>query len=399
MSSSQRPVIRPKGRKVEDYALPRWDRYGNPVNPEKKPIKPTAVEEVAEEEIKLPTLEDLEAIREQAYNEGFEQGYESGMKEGHRVGEQAGHSEGQEKGYQEGLEKGSEAGRDQALKEEQSKTDQKLSVLDAATEALKNQLPMEQAELEQALLSLSVRIARQVIQDELTLEEKHIAQVVHAAVQSLPNPDDKLELSVNPEDYDVVSNLADSHWTVIKDESISAGGCQVKSGFSLIDYTLEHRFSNAVSHFLSELNRDDDERLSEPLSEETLMPPKDSEPEVDAPEESISDTDSESVTDNAAQAEDVEQFESGSDVDNTDPSEPAEEHTQAETPEPSQSTEGGPSSPAEQEEELIDHLLKESSDDSDLEPTGVPNPDQPEESSVSENDRQSEVEDESDTPE
>lgn len=272
MSITHKGVVRRKDANIEDYNLPQWDRDGNLIGPAKKPEKVTEVEDIPEQDVQMPTLADVEAIRESAYNEGFEQGYESGMKEGHRVGEQNGRQQGEERGYQEGLEKGQQEGLAQALQSEQEKTDQKLKVLDAAANALKEQLSQEQTELQEALLALSVRIARQVIQDELRLEKAHIEKVVHASIQSLPNPDEKLTLQIHPDDYDVVSQFAESHWSLETSAEITPGGCRVKSGYSLIDYTLEHRFTTAVAHFLTELDTVDAEKLSAPLTEQSLMP-------------------------------------------------------------------------------------------------------------------------------
>ncbi|EAR07997.1 flagellar assembly protein FliH [Reinekea blandensis] len=272
MSVTHKGVVRRNDADIEDYNLPRWDKDGNLVKPARAPEKATEVEDVAEQDIKMPTLAEIEAIREAAYNEGFEQGYEGGMKEGHRTGEQSGLQQGHEQGYQDGLAQGREEGLNQALTEEREKTDQKLAVLDAVSETLKGQVQQEQEALKEALLALSVRIARQVVQDELRLEPNHIAQVVHAAVQSLPNPDDRLTVQVHPDDLPVVRDMAESHWTLETTEEVAVGGCIVKSGYSLVDYTLEHRFSNAVAHFLSELAPADPEKIQTPLSEQALMP-------------------------------------------------------------------------------------------------------------------------------
>lgn len=273
--NSRQSVLRQGSEKaVEDYHFPKWDKDGNLIKTAKKPQKvkkPTEVEDIEETVVKVPTVKEIEAIREEAYNEGFEQGYENGLAQGQQEGKKLGHSEGHEKGYADGFGEGRKAGSDEALNEERQKTDEKLSVFNAASDALKQQVATEQDELEEALLALSIRIARQVLQDELRLKPNHIATVVHAAVQSLPNPDEKLTVLLNPAELDFVETIADSHWTLEGDQSISVGGCRVKSAFSYVDYTLEHRFENAVTHLISSLPNVNEEALSNPISEEFLM--------------------------------------------------------------------------------------------------------------------------------
>ena len=273
MSSSNKSILRHnRVPNVENLELPSWDRHGNLIQKKKKsqPL-PTKVEDVVETKVSLPTLKEVEAIREDAYNEGFEQGYETGMSQGQREGHEKGKKEGNDAGYQEGLTAGTTAGHEQALAEERVKTDDKLTVLESISAQLKNQIATEQHELEQALLSLSVRIARQVIQDELRLKPNHISVIVHAAVQSLPNPDEKLTVLLNPDEVDFVKTFADSHWTLVADDSITTGGCKVKSGFSYVDYTLEHRFDNAVNHLISHLEQVDEQKVKSPISSDYLM--------------------------------------------------------------------------------------------------------------------------------
>lgn len=277
MSKKNQSVIRPElPDGVENMYLPKWDKDGNDVSknpPKPKPQKVSEkVDDVTAEEIKIPTVKELEAIQESAYNEGFEQGYQSGLVQGTRDGKTEGLKAGKAEGIEAGLQEGREAGQQQALAEEQKITNEKLLVLGSISEELKKQLPQEQKELEQALLALSIRIARQVLQDEIKANPQHIESIVHAAVQSLPNPDNKLSVSVNPNDFELVTQFADSHWQIHADEKITTGGCEIKSGYSYIDFTLEHRFDLAVSHFLSHLGEGvKPDAIQSPFTSENLI--------------------------------------------------------------------------------------------------------------------------------
>lgn len=274
----KKPEVIRDAQGVAEYTLPEWDRQGNPVEPKAPPQKevpPTPVdnnEDLNETHVSAPTVKELEAIREQAYNEGFEQGYEEGLKQG----KVAGLEEGKAAGFAEGLEQGKDQGAakaEQAAKLDYEKQRQEtFAVFIETVNELKGYREQDQDALEHALASLSLRLAQQIIQDEMSLQPKHIIPVVHATVESLPNPDDSLTLYLNPLDIPIVSEVADSHWTLQPDESITRGGCQVKSGFSYVDYTLEHRFSSAVRSLLHHIKPPGagSDTLT-PLSEEPLF--------------------------------------------------------------------------------------------------------------------------------
>jgi flagellar assembly protein FliH len=300
MSSDNKSILRSdKTKDAENLDLPRWDRLGNLVSkPAKKKlaakVKPTKVEDVPEESVKVPTVKDIEAIREEAYNEGFEQGYQNGLKQGQHEGLELGKAEGKEQGHEEGLTLGAEQGLEKALAEEREKTTAQLAVFVELNTALKNQISIEQDEIKEALLSISMRIARQTLQDELRLKPSHISCVVLAAIKSLANADEKLTVRLIPQDLDFVATFAVYHWTLVGDETIEMGGCTIKSGFSYVDFTLEHRFDAAVSHLVSQLNGTVDTKRVEPFSEDYLMGSEDSLAEVTIVEETKAE---ESITD------------------------------------------------------------------------------------------------------
>ena len=300
MSSDNKPVLRAKDAvTAASMPLVKWDKNGSVVTKAKVPKasnKESLVQTVAEveqETIKAPTVKELESIREDAYNEGFEQGFENGMAQGQRAGHSEGHASGFSAGKQEGLDlglkQGIAAGTAEGKLAEETKGTEKLAVFDALSGALKAQIPQEQAELEQAVLALSIRIARQIVQDELRAEPSHIAAVVGAAVQSLPNPDDKLTLYVSPDEFDYVTSFADKHWQLEADADISVGGCKIKSQYSYVDYTLEHRFDTAVSHLMTQLSDTNAKAAESPLSDETLVA-ESIQPEADSTETDSTET-------------------------------------------------------------------------------------------------------------
>lgn len=276
MSTTKKQILR-DATGVSELNLPKWDRQGNDVKPKvaaqpKAPVVPTVTPDIEEETISAPTVKELEQIREDAYNEGFEQGYEQGLKQGNAEGKVQGIAEGNELGHKDGLAQGLEIGQAQALEEGKQATEQSVMVFQQMTEALSTYRQEDEKELETALGALAVRIARQVVQDELRTKPSHINSLVSAAVQALPNPDDKLTIRLNPIDYEFVESNSESNWELVSDDDISAGGCTIKSGYSYIDYTLEHRFETAVKQLINHLDTEVDEaKLKTPISDDYLL--------------------------------------------------------------------------------------------------------------------------------
>lgn len=207
------------------------------------------------EKVRLPTAADLEKIREEAYQEGFEQGRKEGFGKGQAEGVQAGRKEGIEQGISEGL----------------KHADTQLSETKKSMESIMRQLMMpveeEQERLEQVMLNVVLALTRAVIHSELNTRNDIIEHALHTALMSLPKQAQNLTIRLNPEDTEAVQGIVSglSPDTSIKsDASIVRGGCVVESSDQLIDYTIEKRFQRAVQTMLLEAsNSSGGEVLSE----------------------------------------------------------------------------------------------------------------------------------------
>lgn len=274
MSSDKRTVLRHgKSADVGQVNLPQWDRSGKQVSgssaEKSHPAKSTDVDE---QSLKVPTVKELQAIREAAYNEGFEQGYEHGMAEGAKVGKAEGAKQGHEEGMKAGLLAGGKQGKDQALKEAQTQTAEKFQVIDALTTTLKTAVSSEQAQLEQALVVLSGRIASQILQDELTSHPEHLVKLVRSAIQSLPNPEDKLSVFVHPSNKDIVQEAAGRHWHIEADHQLDDRACEIKSGYSYVEASLNARFDAAIAQLVNQSEGElEADSLKNPFSRDNLL--------------------------------------------------------------------------------------------------------------------------------
>lgn len=256
---------------VETYRLPRWDAQGNLIDDRPKPIA-TVTEDIEDVQLQPPTAEEIRQIHDDAFNEGFESGYQQGMKQGQQEGQKAGHQQGYEAGEQAGRGVGEQAGYDAALKIEQARINEELAPLKAVLEQLQGLLPKQEAALREGLVALAVRLARNLFDAELALKPEHIQALVHSAIQALPNADERLTVELHPDDLALVEAIADSHWSLQADAQLNRGGCRVRSRFSYIDYSLEHRFRQQVSNLLAQSGLS--EQL-DTLSQPWPLPPAD----------------------------------------------------------------------------------------------------------------------------
>lgn len=164
-----------------------------------------------EEQLPYPTAEEIEAIEQQAHQEG----------------------------YQAGLEQGRQAG------DAEIKTLQNL--LGGLTEACAG---IEKTLAEQ-VLDLSIVIARQVLRDELAVNRTHLVVAIREALAALPAVKPSARLLLNPEDLPVVSNylsgdLPADIWRLQADPDLSPGSCRIETSSTSIDLTLESRWQSIM---------------------------------------------------------------------------------------------------------------------------------------------------------
>lgn len=160
----------------------------------------------------LPTAAQLERLHQQAHQEGYA----------------AGRREGSEHAAAEALRLQQIAA---ALAEESRQFDQRMA---------------------DELLGLSLRIARQVLQQALKLRPEAIVALVSEVLGQLPLSRQRACLILHPEDATLVrlalgERLRQSDWEIIENAEISRGGCRIEAAECEIDATLERRWQRVVS--------------------------------------------------------------------------------------------------------------------------------------------------------
>lgn len=209
------------------WSLPSFDPHVPEPEPEPEPELPVEMEEVPLDEVQPLTLEELERIRQEAYNEGFAAGEKDGF-------------------------------RSSTLKvrqEAEAALGAKLGSLERLMRSLFDPIAEQDAQLEKSMVGLVEHITRQVIQRELVLDSSHIESVMREALKLLPLGVGNVRLYINPQDFEQVKALRERHeetWRIVEDASLQPGGCRVETEHSRIDATVETRISQIMAKLLDQ---------------------------------------------------------------------------------------------------------------------------------------------------
>jgi len=222
-----------------------------------KPKEKVVEEEVSPqaEEHELPTVDEIEKIREQAHQEGFNagknQGYQEGLELGKKEGYEQGHQEGQEHGETEGKRVGFETG-----KAEGSATGMQEVV--AASQHLKqiaDQLRLACDEKDQQLPHVISQLIRSsvemILQRELQDGDSTILQKVQRALEQLPagSKDIKIYISaIDAEYFEQGLERINESLEYIIDDDLGVGSCRVETENTLIEYMQEERMQQVLEH-------------------------------------------------------------------------------------------------------------------------------------------------------
>jgi len=231
-----------KTRRITPGELTAYERWELPNLGDNNAVSSNRQAPIKKEKIKPLTAEDIENIRQQAYDAGFEEGRVAGVESGHKEGLQQGKQQGQKEGLEQGLKNG------------QSQIDQQVDHLKILLTELSDPIAQQQDQIEQALLNVAIAISRAVIHRELQLDEASIKPAIFHILKDLPKADLGFVLTVNPVDKGTVQLLLqelDSKIELQVDASLTSGGCVLETANQLIDYTIEKRFQKTVQGMLS----------------------------------------------------------------------------------------------------------------------------------------------------
>ncbi|MGR8931599.1 MAG: flagellar assembly protein FliH [Gammaproteobacteria bacterium] len=235
-----------KGQKfspAELAALNTWMDLEHFGEPRSEPVAETEATQVL-------TVEEIEAMQKQAYDEAFELGKQQGFEQGLNQGFEKGHQQGIETGHQQGYE------------ESQHLLQKQVSELNSLLEALAEPFKNLDQQVENELVKLVITIAKHIIRREIKTDPGQIIAVIREAVNVLPLATQKITLSLHPEDADLVRQILklDENpppWHLQDNPLISRGGCFVEADASTVDATLEKRLAAVITSFLGDDRQQD----------------------------------------------------------------------------------------------------------------------------------------------
>lgn len=188
-----------------------------------------------DEERSMLDVKAIEALQQQAQEEGYKAGFEEGHKGGFEAGQQAGKKDIQ----------------------------QQVAYLQKMLTSLEQPLADLDQQIEQDLVNLAITMTRQLLRRELKQEPEHVIAAMRAALQALPVSDRKLKIYVHPDDLSIIrKGLSmegdDSARQWIEDPLITRGGVKLETADTTIDATVEARLNSVISKLLGEERGDAD---------------------------------------------------------------------------------------------------------------------------------------------
>ena len=171
----------------------------------------------------------IEALQQQAQEEGYKAGFEEGHKAGFQAGQDAGSKDIQ----------------------------QQLAYLQQIVQSLDEPLKELDQQIEQDLVKLAITMTRQLLRRELKQEPEHVIGAMRSALQALPVSDRKLKIYVHPEDMAIVQkglslDEDDKQRQWIEDPLLTRGGVRLETADTTIDASVEARLNSVISKLLGD---------------------------------------------------------------------------------------------------------------------------------------------------
>ncbi len=209
---SNAPTAANKMTAYERWELPSFDE---------KPV-------IALPDIQLPTAAEIEAMEQEARDEG----YQAGLKLG------------QEQGYQTGYAEGYATGSEKIINE--------INDLENITAAIAEAIKTVNEEVAQSLLDLSLSMAQHMVKQVLEVKPEILLEVVKEAISTLPHFNAGAHIVLNPQDAEMLRDkmgeqLSHAGWKIFEDEKMSRGGARIETAHSQVDVTLQNRWSRLSS--------------------------------------------------------------------------------------------------------------------------------------------------------
>jgi len=196
------------------------------------------------------TAEEIEAIRQAAFDEGFNQGKEEGFAKGFDEGKSSGHQEGLSSGHEEGVKQGLAQGKETS--------DQQISSMQALIEQLHQPMANVEKNVEAQLLQLVVQLTQAVTKHEAKTNPDILLSAIAEGIKALPGQESETQILLNPQDIKLVEqqfgveHIQQQGWRLLAAPQLSPGSCQIENSTSNIDLSVKSRLNDVLESFLQE---------------------------------------------------------------------------------------------------------------------------------------------------
>ncbi|MEY6431909.1 flagellar assembly protein FliH [Thioalkalicoccus limnaeus] len=192
-----------------------------------------------------PTAEDLEVLRQAAYEEGFASGQEEGLRQG----------------------------REQGLREGREAVEAHARCLQSLAASLARPLQQVEARVEEELVALVIGLVRQLVRREIKTDPGIIVAALREALGVLPASAQDVVVKVHPDDAallrETYAEETGPGWRLLETPAITRGGCVVVTSASEVDARVEERLASAICHVFGGERSSDGDKASELASGST----------------------------------------------------------------------------------------------------------------------------------
>ncbi|WP_428771759.1 flagellar assembly protein FliH [Vibrio sp.] len=193
------------------------------------------------------TEEEIEQIKQGAYQEGKLLGQEAGFKQGYDKGKAQGVSDGQKEGFELGQQEGLAAG--------QAIINQHVETFVNLANQFAQPLDLMNAQVEKQLVDMVLSLVKEVVHVEVQTNPQVILDTVKQSVEALPITGHSITLHLNPDDVALVQSaygdqeLVFRNWTLVSEPALNRGDVQIEAGESSVNYRVEERVRNVLQRF------------------------------------------------------------------------------------------------------------------------------------------------------
>lgn len=119
-------------------------------------------------------------------------------------------------------------------------------------------------EVEQQILLLVKTVTKHLLQAEITQSDDYIISLVKQIMDVLPFSTRETHLILHPADAEIVRNAEliepnKAGWRILEDQSVARGGCRVETATIEVDATLEQQINEIVKQLEQQTSQEEDD--------------------------------------------------------------------------------------------------------------------------------------------